>query len=162
MKRWLAGVALLIPTTVVAVVLIVVVVRLAPEWLASGGKDNAAEVGRVRTALLAVLAGGVALWGAIYTARTFGLNRQGQITDRFTHAIDQLGEDKVEIQLGGIFALERIARDSPPDRGPIVEVLTAYVREHAPWPPPTIDPPPEVPTSLAPRICAAPSSWRRT
>jgi hypothetical protein len=37
--------------------------------------------------------------------------------------------------LGGIYALERIARDSKDNYGPIVEVLTAYVREHAPWPP---------------------------
>lgn len=106
-RRWLAGAALLIPATVVAVFLIVVVVRLAPEWLASGGKDNAQEVGDVRTALLAVLAGVLAATGAIYTARTYALNRRGQITDRFTNAIDQLGSDKVEMQLGGIFALER-------------------------------------------------------
>ena len=36
------------------------------------------------------------------------------------------------IRLGGIYALERIARDSEKDHGPIMEVLTAYVREKAP------------------------------
>jgi hypothetical protein len=75
------------------------------------------------------------------TQRTLELTERGQITERFTRAIDQLGatDDKgnkrLEIQLGGIYALERIARDSEDDRGPIVEVLSAYVREHAPWPP---------------------------
>ena len=37
------------------------------------------------------------------------------------------------IRLGGIYALERIARDSDKDHGPIMEVLTAYVRDNAPW-----------------------------
>ena len=35
------------------------------------------------------------------------------------------------IRLGGIYALERIAKDSEKDHGPIMEVLTAYVREKA-------------------------------
>jgi Pentapeptide repeats (8 copies) len=39
------------------------------------------------------------------------------------------------VRLGGIYALERIARDSPADRTTIGEVLTAFVRGHAPWPP---------------------------
>ena len=36
------------------------------------------------------------------------------------------------IRLGGIYALERIAKDSEKDHGPIMEILTAYVRENAP------------------------------
>ena len=56
---------------------------------------------------------------------------EGQITERFTKAIAQLGDDKMAIRLGGIYALERIARDSEKDHGPIMEVLTAYVRENA-------------------------------
>ena len=58
--------------------------------------------------------------------------QEGHITDRFTRAIEQLGDDKIEIRLGGIYALERIAKDSEKDHGPIMEVLTAYVRENAP------------------------------
>ena len=37
------------------------------------------------------------------------------------------------VRLGGIYALERIAFDSPRDHWTIVEVLTAYVREKARW-----------------------------
>ncbi len=37
--------------------------------------------------------------------------------------------------MGASYALERIARDSEKDHGPIMEVLTTYVRENAPWPP---------------------------
>ena len=58
---------------------------------------------------------------------------EGQITERFTRAIQQLGDDEnMAIRLGGIYALERIAKDSEKDHGPIMEVLTAYVREKAP------------------------------
>jgi uncharacterized protein YjbI with pentapeptide repeats len=63
------------------------------------------------------------------TRKTLDISQEGQITERFTRAIEQLGSDKLEIRLGGIYALERIARDSPRDHWPIMEVLTAFVRE---------------------------------
>lgn len=59
--------------------------------------------------------------------------QEGQITERFTRAIEQLGSDKMEIRLGGIYALERIANDSDKDYSIIIETLTAYVRERAKW-----------------------------
>ena len=63
------------------------------------------------------------------------LTREGQITERFTRAIDQLGTNSLEIRLGGIYALERIAKDSPErDYSTVIEVLAAYVRENAPAP----------------------------
>ena len=60
---------------------------------------------------------------------------QGHITDRFTAAVEQLGSDKMAVRLGAIYALERISKDSRRDHWTIMETLTAYVREHAPWPP---------------------------
>jgi uncharacterized protein YjbI with pentapeptide repeats len=63
--------------------------------------------------------------------------REGQITERFTRAIEQLGATNdegaeiLEMRLGGIYALERIARDSPRDYWPIIEVLAGYVRMRA-------------------------------
>ena len=57
---------------------------------------------------------------------------QKQITERFSKAIEQLGSDKPEVILGGIYTLERIARDSEPDQWTIMEVLTAFVRQNAP------------------------------
>ena len=58
--------------------------------------------------------------------------QEGQVTERFTRAIEQLGHEEIAIRLGGIYALERLAKDSEKDHGPIMEVLTAYVRENAP------------------------------
>ncbi|MGM3306135.1 pentapeptide repeat-containing protein [Anabaena sp. WFMT] len=56
-----------------------------------------------------------------------------QITERFAKAIEQLASDKPEVILGGIYTLERIARDSAPDQWTIMEVLTAFVRQNAPF-----------------------------
>jgi uncharacterized protein YjbI with pentapeptide repeats len=64
--------------------------------------------------------------------------QEGQITERFTRAVDQLGQpgpDRLDVRLGGIFALERIAHDSLTHRLAVVEILTAFVRSYAPWPP---------------------------
>ena len=85
---------------------------------------------------IAEMVGGAALLAGLYfTWSGLEVNREGQVTERFTRAIDQLGNDKLEIRLGGVYALERIARDSKKDHWPIMEVLTAYVRQRAPWVP---------------------------
>jgi hypothetical protein len=118
-----------------AVIGVALVVKWAPQWLASTGGlkpvDRAAEIGRVRTSLLAVLAGGIGIVGAIYTGRTFALNRQGQITERFTRAVDQLGSSQIDVRLGGIYALQRLAQESAVDHPPIMEILTGFLREHS-------------------------------
>ncbi len=85
----------------------------------------------VRMAAIQIVGGTALLVGLVFTNRSLGLNQQGQITDRFTKATDQLGSDKVDIRLGGIYSMERIARDSKNDQGPVMEVLTAFAREHA-------------------------------
>ena len=88
-----------------------------------------------------LVAFGVGLFAAgtlIYTARNFSLARQGQVTDRYTKAIEQLGSDKgLDVRIGGIYALERIARDSPRDHPTIMEVLAAFIRDRSSeqWPP---------------------------
>jgi hypothetical protein len=62
-------------------------------------------------------------------------DRERRITESFAKAVEQLGSDKLETRLGGIYTLERLAQESEREYWPIMETLTAYVREHAPWPP---------------------------
>jgi uncharacterized protein YjbI with pentapeptide repeats len=68
--------------------------------------------------------------------QTFAITEQGQVTDRYFKAIDQLGSDKLDVRIGGIYALERIAHDSPRDHPTVFEVLATFVREHSSeqWP----------------------------
>jgi uncharacterized protein YjbI with pentapeptide repeats len=87
--------------------------------------------------------------------RQADIAREGQYTALFTKAVELLGatrevkktvevkkasikerelvtdtEPNLEMRLGAIYALERIARDSERDYWPIMEVLCAYVRNH--------------------------------
>lgn len=60
--------------------------------------------------------------------RQLRLIRSTQITDRFTNAINQLGSGNKAIRIGGIFALEQLARESPRDRPTIAYTLATFVR----------------------------------
>jgi hypothetical protein len=60
------------------------------------------------------------------------LARRGQLTDRYTAAVGQLGDDDRNVRLGGIYALARIMDESHDDQPTIVEVLMAFVRDQAP------------------------------
>lgn len=88
----------------------------------------------IRSTMLQGLAGILVVAGAIATWRQVHISREGQITDRLTHAVDQLGDDKVDVRIGGIYALERLAKDSAADRLAIGEILAAFIRTHASWP----------------------------
>ncbi|MCA9863307.1 MAG: pentapeptide repeat-containing protein [Thermomicrobiales bacterium] len=82
---------------------------------------------------VAVLTGLIFAWQQLgQTSDNLRVSQEGQITDRFSRAVDQLGSDQYTIRLGGVYALERIARDSPRDYGPVMEVLTAFARQESP------------------------------
>jgi uncharacterized protein YjbI with pentapeptide repeats len=110
--------------------------QLPPSGPGLSLKDRFDLEDKMRSTIAQIVGGIVVLIGLLFTWRQLGATRktleisqEGQITERFTRAIEQLGNDKLEIRLGGIYALERIARDSPRDHWPIMEVLTAFVRE---------------------------------
>jgi hypothetical protein len=59
------------------------------------------------------------------------LQRRGQVTERFTRAIEQLGQrgdEKLDVRIGAVYALEQIAHDSRELHWPIMEVLTSHLR----------------------------------
>jgi uncharacterized protein YjbI with pentapeptide repeats len=70
--------------------------------------------------------------------RRFEISRELRTHERFARAIEQLASDRsdgsprTETRLGGIYALERLLADSQREYWPVMEVLTAYVRENAP------------------------------
>ncbi|MEU0597481.1 pentapeptide repeat-containing protein [Streptomyces sp. NPDC006393] len=59
------------------------------------------------------------------------LTRDEQVTNRYNAAVTNLGDNSEEVRLGGLYALERIAKDSPRDAPTVVQVISAYVRSHA-------------------------------
>ena len=65
------------------------------------------------------------------TREQIAISQQSQVTDRFSRAIEQLGNSSIEVRLGAIYELERLAVDSPRDHRTVIEVLAAYVRHQA-------------------------------
>jgi len=163
MQRFLALLTISDWLLPVGAVLGLVAVIGVPTWffLSRYIKPNTAEEKKEVVTLLLQTLGGAAFvlggwfaWQQLINSREELKNsrellittQQGQITDRFTRAIDQLGKrdegsssksaekgpDKsLAVRLGGIYALERIARDSKEDYAAVMEVLTATVRQHA-------------------------------
>jgi len=119
-----------------AVILLLRLLLWFPHWQVSQfGINNATENATLENqyrATLAQMLGGVAIGISLYyTWQRNNIAQDGQITDRFTKAVDQLGNRKIEIRLGGIYALERIANESNKDYWQVIEILTAYVRENS-------------------------------
>ncbi|WP_309317373.1 pentapeptide repeat-containing protein [Streptomyces salinarius] len=89
--------------------------------------------------LIATLVGVAGLWysnnqvrqGLAFTKEDLSLTKEGQITDRYTAAVENLGDDAPDVRLGGIYALQRIMQDSPRDHPSIANVLSTYIRTHA-------------------------------
>ena len=127
-------------------------VVLLPPLLSPDLDDPRAQfevLDRARLTVAAIIGGvGVLLGVYINWRRVGALERQvttlqlGQITERFTRSIEQLGsvradnEAAPEIRAGGVRSLERIARESPDDFWPILDILTAYLRAQCRWEPP--------------------------
>jgi Pentapeptide repeats (8 copies) len=60
------------------------------------------------------------------------IDRESQLTQRFAQAVDQLGSEQIVVRIGGIYALERVARNSAADAGAVAELLCSYIRQHSP------------------------------
>ncbi|MEU6593251.1 pentapeptide repeat-containing protein [Streptomyces sp. NPDC046881] len=93
---------------------------------------SAALITGLRTALVACAAAigaGVAL---VYTIRNYRLTRRGQVTDRFTKALERLGSNHRYVRIGGVLALEQIVQDAPEQATHAAQVLGHFVRDRAP------------------------------
>ena len=91
--------------------------------------------------VVAALGAAALIWAAVRQAATASkrhteqtrADRQRRITESFSKAVEQLGSDKIEVRLGGIYGLERISKESDEDYWTVMETLTAFVRERARW-----------------------------
>jgi uncharacterized protein YjbI with pentapeptide repeats len=68
------------------------------------------------------------------TRQQLNLTEQGQVTDRYTRAVEQLGHEKAPVRLGALYSLEHLAQDNPQYRQTVVDVVCAYLR--MPYTPP--------------------------
>ncbi|MFO0165695.1 MAG: pentapeptide repeat-containing protein [Microcystis sp.] len=85
--------------------------------------------------LIATLSAGIGLFvNYLNSQAEIQLIQERLITERFSKAVEQIGSGKEEVVIGGIYSLERIAKDSPKDQWTIMEVLTSYIRKNSPIP----------------------------
>ena len=144
-KKWLEKTWVQLIVVTGAIILFVLVAGLILDWYINP-EDSKAKRDLVQ-ALALITAGMAGAFGIYFTWRgqrltresledtrksaqqTLELTEQGQLTERFTRAIDQLGaasddgNPRLEVRLGAISALERIARDSERDHWPYTRHL---------------------------------------
>ncbi len=96
--------------------------------------------------MIAGLGAALLIIAALQQARTARLRHEEQtradlqrrFTESFSKATEQLGSDKIEVRLGGIYTLERLSRESSGDYWTVMETLCAFVRQQASWKEPVI------------------------
>jgi hypothetical protein len=85
----------------------------------------------------AILAGLYFTWQQLQASRrSLEIAQEAQTTERFTRAVDQIGNQQMQVRVGGIYALGEISKDPSYDRRWIViSVLAALLRDRASWHP---------------------------
>ena len=133
--RWMlaAAAAVVITAFVVTIWLLTIADHAKP------GTDRAnSRLDAVRTGLAAGAGAGAAVGLMLAFRRQHHQEIATDLTDRdaterritelYTKAVEQLGNDKAPVRLGGLYALERLAQDNPAHRQTIVNVICAYLR----------------------------------
>ena len=100
--------------------------------------------------IAAILGAPFVIWSTVLKHQTLRYQKEGHITERISKAVEQLGAEKtvkkdgaestepnIEVRIGAILSLERIAQDSTThdhgrDHVRVMEILCAYIRENAP------------------------------
>lgn len=101
----------------------------APDWLHT---TDASDRYNARLLVISIGGGVVVVSGLLYTARNYRLSRRGQITDRFTQALERLGSGELYVRIGGVHALAHVMHDSQSHHDEIIEVLTQFIRQRVP------------------------------
>lgn len=133
---------------VAVVPVLLVVVFLLPEWIATWEKvDTRKEwvefvtstrstlvtmvggLGFIATALLTVQNLVLAQRNIELGQKNLELAQQQATTTAFTKAVEQLGSERVAERLGGVYSLRRIAKSAPNEEGSAMQILSGYLRD---------------------------------
>ena len=112
---------------------------------AAPGTDQAnARLDAIRTGLAAGAGAGAAVTLMLAFRRQYHQEKattltnrdatEQRITELYTKAVEQLGNEKAAVRLGALYALERLAQDNPTQRPTIANVICAYLRMPFPAP----------------------------
>jgi hypothetical protein len=114
------------------------------EWLLQDldrlplAEQTSARIEAARTALAAAAGVGAAVTlmlavrrqrhQELATAHTTHDAAERRVTELYTKAAEQLGNSQAPVRLAGLYALERLAQDTPELRQTIVDVICSYLR----------------------------------
>jgi uncharacterized protein YjbI with pentapeptide repeats len=157
--RWV-GAGVTVALTLLFVIALVAAVMVLVHTIGQSANPETAGPNLGAGALIAALLGAPFLiWATVIKQTTLNFQKEGHITDRISKAVEQLGAEKtvkvrgkdgegkditieetkpnIEVRIGAILSLERIAQDSTRydngrDHVRVMEILCAYVRENAP------------------------------
>src|SRR4051794_38038694 len=150
--EWLAGIVYAVALLALLAAVFVAIVLLGRVVIAVGS-GAADDINKLLIGLAGIVGAPFVVWRVIIAANQAAIARESHFTTLFTKAVEQIGATRevketrevagesgvkletitktvpnLEVRLGAIYALERIARDSERDQWPIMEVLCAYVR----------------------------------
>lgn len=107
-----------------------------PEKLADLEKERIAIENGIRTGMIQGIGGVLIAIAAFVGYKNYRAALEKNTAERFSKAIVQLGHDNIYVRLGGIYALEQIAKDAEEKYyWPVMETLAAYVREKSSYRP---------------------------
>lgn len=103
-----------------------------PQTIASLEKSKLDAENAARTVLVQVI-GGLLVFATGYIGYlNYKTTQEKQVAERFSKAVEQLGSENIHVRLGGIYALEQIAKDAEEKYyWQVMETLTSYVRVKA-------------------------------
>ena len=129
---WVVWLAVVVAVAAATVVLLVIIpAQGVPKAPSLADRDRLAAQAAIRATILQAVGGLVLVLGLGFTARSVYVSRETHLTDRLTKAVEQLGHDKPEVRVGAVYALQRLARNSPVDRSVVTNILSGYLTIHA-------------------------------
>ena len=109
------------------------------------GEESHAAIRNIGLVLAAVFGAPFVAWRSYVAHKQTAISEQSHITDQINKAVEGLGAEKtvksggdeltrpnIEVRIGAIYALERIAQDSDRDHIKIMEIICAYIRSNFP------------------------------
>ena len=79
---------------------------------------------------LALISGAIVAWSQVVNAnQTLALSRSTRVTEVFAKAVEQISADGLAARLGGLYALDKLARDNEKERQTIADIFSAFARQ---------------------------------
>ena len=100
-------------------------------WLNAGEEPGSATIRNLGLVAAAFIGLPLAIWRSAVAERQVDLGQRGLLNERYQKGAEMLGSKELSVRLGGIYALDRLAREHPGDyHAQIMNLLCAFVRNH--------------------------------